>query len=771
MRNEILLNNNWLFHRGDIEAHRPVTKAPVYSQSKTERKLAGPAAYNYLDNPDPGGAVGELKSEGWVEVTIPHDYVVQQDLQENENNALGYLKYENAWYRKHFTLPEGSVNKRITLRFDGIAGKSTVYLNGCLMYHNFSNYNTFEIDISNNVYYDKENIIAVYTVPDEWEGWWYQGGGIYRNVHLTITDPVAIDLWGVYAPYKKIGENSWKINFETTVVNDEYEDVNISLKSFVLDKDGNCVATAEGSGSIIQREKATIEYGCVVENPLLWDCESPNLYTIKTLLFKDGEEIDYNFTRIGFRTVEFIANKGMFINGKKEFIKGLCAHQDFGITGLAVPENVAKYKVSLYKKMGANGYRTSHYQQTEAYMDAFDEMGFLVLDEARWFETSKESFEQIESLVKRDRNRPSVIFWSTSNEEYYHVTDVGRRLHRAIAAHIRKFDKVRPITAAVDRTPDKCTIYDYCEVVGINYNTSIYDTVHEQYPDKLIFASECAACPSVRDWHYPTNDFGRARDKDFDISDFFLGRESTWKHLMARPYVFGQYIWDAVEHRGEALWPMICSKSGLIDLFLYEKGAFYLMKAYWAKEPVAHIVPHWNFKGLEGQNILVTVYTNCEELELFLNGKSIGRKQIEKYGHGEWNVPYEAGELSVKGYIDGKEVCEHKRITTGKPVSIRLTLDNEFEANGRDLALFTCECLDEQGRVVPDAAEFVKFTVNSPAVIVGTGSDNCDHNNVILPERKMYMGKIRIAVRPAKDQEKVELTAMSENCGLARITV
>jgi len=240
---------------------------------------------------------------------------------------------------------------------------------------------------------------------------------------------------------------------------------------------------------------------------------------------------------------------------------------------------------------------------------------------------------------------------------------------------------------------------------------------------------------------------------------------------MARPYVFGQYIWDAVEHRGEALWPMICSKSGLIDLFLYEKGAFYLMKAYWAKEPVAHIVPHWNFKGLEGQNILVTVYTNCEELELFLNGKSIGRKQIEKYGHGEWNVPYEAGELSVKGYIDGKEVCEHKRITTGKPVSIRLTLDNEFEANGRDLALFTCECLDEQGRVVPDAAEFVKFTVNSPAVIVGTGSDNCDHNNVILPERKMYMGKIRIAVRPAKDQEKVELTAMSENCGLARITV
>jgi beta-galactosidase len=212
------------------------------------------------------------------------------------------------------------------------------------------------------------------------------------------------------------------------------------------------------------------------------------------------------------------------------------------------------------------------------------------------------------------------------------------------------------------------------------------------------------------------------------------------------------------------MWPAICSKSGALDLFLQKKGAFYQNKSHWTDEPMAHIVPHWNFEGLEGKDILVTVYTNCEELELFLNGQSHGKKQIEKYGHGEWNVPYTSGTLEVKGYINGKLVASDKRVTICKPVALKLTLDNEFEANGRDVALFTCECVDETGNAVPDASEFVNFSVNAPAVIVGTGSDNCDHNNVANTERKMYMGKIRIAVKPAKDQKNIRLSAFSETC-------
>ena len=361
--------------------------------------------------------------------------------------------------------------------------------------------------------------------------------------------------------------------------------------------------------------------------------------------------------------------------------------------------------------------------------------------------------------------------WSTSNEEPFHITDIGKRLHKAIAAQIKKFDYTRPITAAEDRTPDKSTIYDECDIVGINYNLKLYDTVHEMCPEKPIFASECCATGSVRDWNFDSDTSGRIRDKDVDSNEWFLGREKTYKFLRERSYVFGCYQWAAVEHRGEAAWPRICSVSGALDLFLQKKGAFYQNKSHWTKEPMAHIVPHWNFKGLEGEEIPVTVYTNCEELELFLNGRSLGKKEIEKYGHGEWSVKYCPGTLEVKGYIGGKEVCCDKRITTGKPAALKLTQDNDFTANGSDIALFTCECVDENGLVVPDAAEYVRFSISSPAKIIGTGSDICDHNNVADTERKMYMGKIRIAVKPQKGQNNFTLTAMSDNCGLCRIVI
>lgn len=768
MRKIIDFNEKWHFHRGEITVERPVDKGPVYAQSKTERKKSGPASYFYYDKPDGYTADCELRSEGWEYVNLPHDYVIEQDNDQRENNALGYLKYENAWYRKHFTLTKAEAeNKRVLLRFDGIAGKSTVYLNGCLMYHNFSSYNTFEIDISDYVYYDKENIVAVHVETDEFEGWWYQGGGIYRNVYLSITEPVAIDLWGVYAPYEKVGDNRWRINFETTVVNTDFEDKDVLLKSMVYDQNDEVIAEASTGGTVLLRDKSVLKYSTIVENPLLWSCDTPDLYKVKTVLKLNGGIIDENLIKIGFRTVELSAEKGLLINGEKTFINGVCAHQDFGLTGIAVPDNVARYKVRLIKEMGANGYRTSHYQQTESYMDAFDEMGFLVMDETRWFESTKESFEQIESLVKRDRNRPSVIFWSTGNEEPLYVTDNGRRIHVAIVNHIRKFDKTRFITAAQDKTPDKSAIYGYCDVIGINYNLKIYDDIHKMWPEKLIFASECCATGTSRDWNFPSNTDGRLRDKDGDTNTWFLGREKTWKFFMERPYVIGAYQWIAVDHRGEAMWPAICSKSGALDLFLQKKGAYYQNKSHWTDEPMAHIVPHWNFSGLEGEDILVTVYTNCDELELFLNGASQGRKKIEKYGHGEWSVIYSPGTLEVKGYIMGQYAAGDIRVTTKKASRLKLTLNNDFTANGRDLALFTCECLDDDGNTVPDASEFVEFSVETPAKIIGTGSDNCDHNRVTLAKRKMYMGKISVAVRPAKNQKTVILMATSVNCGSA----
>ncbi len=775
MRKEILLNNGWYFHKGDIELPRPSDKGPVYSQSKTVRYQVGPAAYSYMDMPDAyNSQSGLLTHEWWERVDLPHDYIIDQDITDRSNtNTNGYMKYENAWYRKHFKLSDADKGKRIVLRFDGIATESAVYFNGCVMHHNYSAYNTFEVDITDYAYFDRDNVIAVYVNTDHFEGWWYQGGGIYRNVYLTITDKVAIDLWGVYAPSEKLDGNTWRVNFETTVVNADYSDADIKLKSEIIDSKGNVVATAEGKGVASLREKTTVKYTATVNSPKLWDCDTPNLYSVKTTLYKDGEAIDESYTRIGFRTVEITVDKGLLLNGKKTIIKGLCGHQDYGLTGIAVPDNVARYKVRLMKEMGANGYRTSHYQQTEAYMDAFDEMGFLVMDEVRWFESTKESYAQIESLLKRDRNRPSVIFWSTSNEEPLHITDVGANIHRAMAAEIRKLDNTRYITAAVCHSPDKCRIYDDCDVVGINYTLEIYDKVHEQKPDKPIFSSECCATGTTRGWCFDHATFRLSEwDRNaYGYEDYFLGRERTWQFLMSRPYVFGAYQWTSVDHRGECVWPALSSRSGALDMFLQKKGAFYQNKSFWTDEPMVYIVPHWNFEGLEGEEINVTVYTNCDELELFLNGETLGRKQIEKYGHGEWLVSYAAGTLKACAYRNGELVCTDERVTTGKPVALKLTLDNDFTANGRDLALFTCECVDSEGRVVPDAEEFVHFTATSPARIVGTGSDNCDHANVTNTDRQMYMGKISVAVKPSAGQKEISLLARSANCKAAKLTV
>lgn len=771
MRTEINFNKEWLFHKGDIKVPRPVDKGPVYVQAKIERKLMGPAAYNYFDKPDTFYQPGkEIKNDGWSYVTLPHDYIVDQDNDKTQNNAHGYFKYENAWYRKHFTLPEDAMGKRVTLQFGGIAGRSTIYLNGCLMKHNFSTYNSFEIDISNNVYFDKENVLAVYTNTEEFEGWWYQGGGIYRNVKLCITEPVAIDLYGVYAPAKKVDDKTWTVDFETTLLNDSYEDVKVEVISRIFDKNGVETASAKSYGNIPLREKVTLKYGTAVSDPMLWDVDDPNLYTVKTTLYQNGESIDENVTRIGFRTVELDPQKGMFLNGRHIKIKGVCGHQDFGLAGLAMPDNIAKYRIKLLKEMGANGFRTAHYQHCDATMDALDEMGFIVMDEARWFETNDEAIEQLTTLVKRDRNRPSVVFWSTSNEKKVHISDVGRRVHKALYQVIRKLDSTRFITAAEDSDPVNSCIYDDCDVIGVNYCLPFYDEVHKKWPDRPFVSSECAAAGTSRDWFFPDTS-GRASAWDKDVNSYFLGREKTWKHIAERDYVIGMYQWVAIDHRGEAVWPMISSKSGSIDLFLQKKSGFYLNKSHWTEEPMVYIVPHWNFKGLEGSEIKVTVYTNCDELELFLNGESLGKKQIEKYGRGEWNVVYTPGVLSVKGYRDGEVVAKDERETTGAPARLSLKMDVPCVADGSQCALFTCEVLDDKGNAVPDAAEFVKFFTSDGAEIIGTGSDSCDHIKVTADERKMYMGKITVAVRPKIDSEGYTLYAKSDNLGLCKLDV
>lgn len=773
MREKILLDKDWLFHKGDINKAIPTVKGPIYTAAKTERMKWGPASYHYNDSPDDFRLDVEFGSERWDRVNLPHDYIIEDAPKKQCNSALGFFDYENAWYRKHFTVNEDDKNKRICIIFDGIASIATIYLNGCLLKHNFCGYNTFEVDISDYVHFDKENILAVYVEHNGHEGWWYEGGGIYRHVWMVKTDAVAVDLWGVYVKPQRIRDNKWDVSFETTVLNESYEKVTAEIISSIKDANGEIVATAKGSTQIDEKDKAVANYSIDYNNPILWDIDNPYLYTVTTDIFVNGEHKDSYLTRFGFRYFEIDANEGFFLNGKYLKVKGVCAHQDFGLTGKAVPDNIHKHKIKLIKEMGANGYRTSHYPHTEAIMDALDEMGFIVLNETRWFESTEESKEQLEMLLKRDRNRPSVFMWSLGNEEMYHETDEGRRINKSLVAFAKKFDKFRPVTSAISHSPETSPVCEDMDIIGVNYNHWSYDNLHKKYPDKPVFSSECCATATTRGWYYdndPNRGYTPAYDRD--TNSWFTGREKLWKMVMERKWLFGAYQWIAFEHRGEAIWPRVCSQSGAIGLFLQKKDAFFQNQSHWKTEPMVHLLPHWNWDNRENELINVFAYTNCSQLELFLNGESLGRQTIEKWGHGEWQVKFSPGKLTVKAYEKEQEVASDYCETTGRPVALKLRLENSnITANGQDIALFTCYCVDDKGRLVPDASPFVSFNCNDIGRIVGTGSDVSDHNPVNCPDRKMRAGLISVAVKLKEISGALRVYAQTENLKGASIEV
>lgn len=774
MREKILFDEGWIFHEGDVDKSIPIDKGPMYKQAKTETMLWGPAAINYIGCPDNYSNAREVSRDAWERVTLPHDYIIRQTPSKQENNTLGFFKYENAWYRKEFYLDEADAERRLTLLFEGVASAATVYLNGCILKHNFCGYNSFEVNITDFARFgNKKNVLAVYVNTEHHEGWWYEGAGIYRHVWLCKTDSVAIDLWGVYVRPQILADGKWNVAIESTVINDRYCDVALECVSCVLDRDGRKIAQVSAESDAPAREKTVLFYEATLEKTHLWDIDDPYLYTLRTEVYADGVLCDVYDTRFGCRTFSADAKRGFFLNGRRIKIKGVCAHQDLGFTGKAVPDNIHRYKVELIKQMGANGYRTSHYPHSEATMDALDELGFIVMDETRWFSSSEESIEQLEMLIKRDRNRPSVFFWSVGNEEPHHITETGRRICKNMISRIRKLDSSRIVMSAVSDSPDIATVYDELDAIGINYNLDKYDAIHEKYPDKAIFASECCATSTTRGWYDDSSaERGYFYGYDRDMNDWFRGRENTWKFLCEREWVLGGYQWIAFEHRGETVWPRLCSQAGAIDLFLEKKDAFYQNLSHWSEEPMVHLLPHWNFEGREGEKIKVFAYTNCDELELYLNEKSLGRQKIEKYGHGEWYVPYEKGTLLVEARMGGVTVARDSRTTSGEAVALRLELDNRVkQANGTDLAIISCRCVDAEGREVPDASPYVSFNCNRYGSVVATGSDVCDHVPPSCPSRRMRAGRIGVAVRVGKEKGELKIYAEADRLRSAVLSI
>ena len=743
---------------GDIEIKPPTKKEPVVAAAKTRSEVWGPSAESFNDASDSYGPNVECVMGTWEVVDLPHDYMISQIPSKDNNEAHGFVQYKNAWYRKHFTLNEGEADKRVTLYFEGVTAQATVYVNGCLAGRNFDGHVSFEIDITDYVYANSENLIAVYVNTKRHEGWWYSGGGIYRNVWLEVSEKLSVDRYGVYVCPKKCDGDKWCVPIETTLRNDSTTTETVLIRTEILGENDRVLAVLEDNAEIPPYAKTTVKNETVVKNPHLWDTEDPFQHKVKTMVYQNGRILDEATTRFGFREVKFDADKGLFLNGRQLKIKGVCCHQDFGLTGLAVPQSVQRYKLELMREMGANGFRTVHYPHDIATMDALDDLGFLVMDETRWFIANDDNISSLEWLIKRDRNRPSVIMWSIGNEEFITLEERGKKIAGKMKAAIHRLDTSRPVTMGVSHDPVNCMVFDELDLIGINYSLDKHDVLHKKYPDMPLFASECCSTGSTRGWFFedsPKRGYINEFDKDFEF-EWSRSIEETWKHIAERPWVFGAFQWTGIEYRGEAVWPRICAQTGAVDLYLLRKAAFYQNKANWDDTPMIYLLPHWNHAGREDESIYIRAYTNCDEAALFLDDELIGRVAVERYGHAEWQVAYKAGCLTVRGYKNGVEVASDYRETSSDATALKFSCEMAPADDG--YAILTCCCVDEQGREVPDAEGMISFDCDG-GTVVATGSDISDHTPPACSDRKMRAGKCAALVKLNPDMEETTVYA------------
>lgn len=744
---EVIQLKKWLFHNGDYDFGNPTDKNYYYMSAKTEECRKGPAYSGFYADENPLAEGNERTFDAWKYVQVPHDYLADAPIDPNEPGTLGMVKRTNAWYLYDFSLSDADKDKRISLFFEGIAVHAKVYLNGCFLKHSTTAYVPFEVDITDFINFGN-NHLAVYCDTSPSEGWWYQGGGIYRPAYLIKTASVYTDLYGVYVKPEKADSNIWNTNITVTLCNGSYESAPITTEVVLKIKDGAEIARKESTCVVNATSKTDVSLSLAVASPELWSPDRPFLYDATVNLYAGDQLLDSTDTTFGYREFYIDPDKGLFINGQHYPIHGVCAHQNGGrLFGHVLPENVNRYRLEQLKTIGINAYRTGHYMQSSATMELLDSVGFIVLDETRRFSTSEDSLAQLQALVKRDRNHPSVFFWSAGNEDPLTCTEKGRRIFKKMRSVIRKLDDTRPVTCAISFSPTQSTIFGDMDVIGINYDFNACLDAHQRYPDKGILFSEFCACATTRGWYDETDaSRGYVTTYDHHTDHYFVSRDANYQFLRENPFMLGGYAWNAFEYRGESTYPRLGSCSGLLDLYLQKKDSYYYTAALVSKAPVLHLMPHWNYVGLEGLPITVIAYTNAVEAQLFINGKPLTRSLTECKGYVQWDVPYESGEIKIVATFADGSVLTKTKCTTGAPAALKLTVE-ETAAQPDDYAIVTCSFLDADGREVPTASNSVSFCCRGDGIIHATGADPSDPTSPYLHDRKAFNGKITVAVK------------------------
>ncbi|MDD4637680.1 MAG: beta-galactosidase GalA, partial [Bacteroidales bacterium] len=682
----------------------------------------------------------------------------------------GYLPGGIGFYRKEFEIPQTDLGKKISIEFDGIFRNSTVWVNGHLIGNHKSGYTPSNYDLTDVLRYGKEgkNVILVKVDATEYEGWWYEGCGIYRHVWLVKTDRLHVDRFGTYITTPVISPKEAVVDIKTTLKN-EYEQVKtVTLISKIMDDKGVLMDTKTSSLTINPLSQIEIAQQGAIQKPLLWSPETPNLYKVMTEVSDNGKIIDTYETTFGVRTIEINRN-GLFLNGKLYPIKGTCNHQDFAGIGVALPDKINEYKLKLLKEMGSNGYRCSHHPPTPELLTMCDRMGLLVLDENRTLSSSEEGIKDLTSMLYRDRNHPSIFMWSMENEEGIQGTVTGTRILKTLVDITHQIDPSRPVTAAMNHGRNEGGYSDVLDVVGYNYGDKglAYVKDHENNPQRVEFCTETTSFISTRGEYENNWEKGYVSNLGLWQPNWGPLPGEDWADIVKYPYLGGLFVWTGFDYRGEPTpyrWPCVTSHFGFMDICGFPKDGYYAYKAAWTNQPVVHIFPHWNWKGKEGDSIKVHCYTNCEEVELLLNGKSIGKQKAIPYTKLIWSLTYQPGKLEARGYKKGKVITKDIVQTTTNPAQIALSSDcNRLKADGCDVAVVRVAIKDAKGRVVPTASNLVHFEIEGPGKIIGTGNGNpSSHEPDKASQRVAFNGYCLVLVQSDRKAGTVKLKATSE---------
>ncbi|MFZ1014684.1 MAG: beta-galactosidase GalA, partial [Terracidiphilus sp.] len=609
----------------------------------------------------------------WRTLNLPHDWAVELPfVHDDEQQSHGYKplgrRYPETsvgWYRREFEIPATDRERRVSVEFDGAFRDVLVFVNGCFVGRNNNGYAPFQFDITDFLELGVKNYIVARVDASFGDGWFYEGAGIYRHLWLTKTDSLHLGKWESIVRTEVNGSNA-ALSLSTVVVNEgkDAEDTKVSWQ--ILDAAGKTVATAEAPAQTVPADiPISFNASARLENAALWSVESPNLYTAVVTVsagsrVRDGERVTF-----GVRTALFDPDKGFSLNGKSMKIQGTCNHQDHAGVGAALSDRLQAYRIAVLQAMGCNSVRTSHNMPTPEWVEACDRMGMTMMCETRQMSSNPEGLAQLETMIKRYRNSPSIILWSIGNEEFTlqnQEAEEGAKIATTMARRCHELDPTRVVSAAVNGNNENGVSLGL-DIIGFNYNLKMPDGYHKQNPKRAIFGSETSSAVATRGV-YSTDKLRNTVNSYDGVVPWGETAEEWWTFYGTRAWEAGGYAWTGFDYRGEPTpygWPSINSQFGIVDMCGFPKDHFYYYKAWWGTEPSLHLFPHWNFEGREGEEIAVWVYSNLDEVELFLNGTSLGSQKVPHLGHVQWKVKYQPGAIEARGLKDGKMIVTEKR--------------------------------------------------------------------------------------------------------------